>query len=181
MEIAGVGTAVIVQTNVSAADTQTKQQTYAQPASQQQPQQSAERTATTPNGTNSNDAVKVTITNAGKDMLNNSQLKAKETGGDNTNTLSNLAKGNNTQPGAQAGNDVKNKNQGNTPPPAENSLFSNSAYYSVENNGTDNKQSVVVKIVDANGNVVRSIPPEDLLESASKLNVIPNYLYHAVG
>ncbi|MBF0567800.1 MAG: flagellar protein FlaG [Nitrospirae bacterium] len=182
MEIAGIG--VSAQTNVSAANTQTKQQTYAQPASQQQSQQNAETTAKAPVSSSNNDSVKVTITSEGKNMLNNSKQNVAATGGDTANNLANLAQGNNTQPGTQAGTpsekSAKDNNQINPPAPPVSSLFSNSAYYSVEKNAKDNTQSVVVKIVDSNGNVVRSIPPEDLLKSASELNIGPNNLYHSL-
>ncbi|MEO5359024.1 MAG: flagellar protein FlaG [Nitrospirota bacterium] len=180
MEIAGV-VGMKTQTNVGTTDTYVRQQTYAQPASQPQFQQNPETPAKAQSGTSNNDSVKVTITNAGKEMLNSSQQNAKEAGGDTINTLTNLAQGDTTQPGTQSTTDAKDKKQENTPPPPENSLFSNSAYYSVQKNSEDNTQTVVVKIVDSEGNVVREIPPEDLLTRASKLNIIPNNLYHAVG
>ncbi|MBF0554389.1 MAG: flagellar protein FlaG [Nitrospirae bacterium] len=182
MEIAGIG--VSAQANVNSANGQTKQQTYAQPASQPQIQQGAGTPAKTQSGSGNNNSVRVTITSAGKDMLNSAQQNAAATGGDTTNNLANLAKGSNAQQGTQSGTpaekNAKDNNQVNPPAPPVSTLFSNSAYYSVEKNAKDNTQSVVVKIVDSNGNVVRSIPPEDLLKSASELNIVPNNLYHSL-
>ncbi|MCG6553737.1 MAG: flagellar protein FlaG [Candidatus Magnetominusculus sp. LBB02] len=178
MDIAGLG--VNAQT-AGSLNAQAKQQTYAQPASQPQSYQTAETPAKTSGGLGNNNSVKVMITNAGKDMLNSAQQNAnKDAGVDIPNKVANLAQGNHTQSAAQSGKEANDKNRPSTPTPAESALFSNSAYYSVEKNETDNTQSVVVKIVDANGNVVRQIPPEDLLKSASELNITPNNLFHAL-
>ncbi|MBF0515632.1 MAG: flagellar protein FlaG [Nitrospirae bacterium] len=176
MVIAGIGQDVLPY--VSTTDTQAQQQANALPASQTQ---SPDALAITQTGTGNNNSVKVTITDAGKNMLNSSQQNAAGGDKDTTTDVADLAQGKSSAPGAQPATSAKNATQVNTPPPAQNGLLSNSAYYSVEKNSTDNTQSVVVKIVDSNGNVVREIPPESLLAQASKLNITPNHLYHAVG
>jgi hypothetical protein len=177
MEITGLS--VNAQTNVKSADVQAKQQAYAKPTSQTQSGQKAEKSAKTTDISSRNDAVRVTITNEGKDKLNISQQQNGQNGGGATNAgkLENLAQGNNTQSGKNA----REKNTAASGSPPENPVFSNSAYFAIEKSGQDNKQAVVVKIVDSNGNVVRQIPPGDFFKNASELNIIPNELYHTLA
>jgi uncharacterized FlaG/YvyC family protein len=170
MEISGLS--VNAQTNVKSADPQAKQHNYAQPTSQPNQPQSNQNTNPA-KSLNKDDSV--TITNEGKDKLNSSQQNAKDGKGDAAK-LKNLAKGDN----ARSEKEADNKNKASNPAP-NNNVINTKAYFSIEKGGKDNKQSVVIKIVDSNGNLIRQIPPEDFFKSASEMNIIPNELYHTLA
>ncbi|MBF0320310.1 MAG: hypothetical protein HQL01_10970 [Nitrospirae bacterium] len=170
MEISGLS--VIAQTNVKSADPQAKQQTYAQPTSQPQSKQRIEPPA---KSLNTDESVKVTITNEGKEKLNSSRQNVID-GGGNAAKLKDLARGDS----ARSEKEADNKNKVSNPAP-DNNVISTKAYFSIEKNAKDNKQSVVIKIVDSNGNLIRQIPPGDFFKSASEMNIVPNELYHTLA
>ncbi|MBV6341997.1 flagellar protein FlaG [Candidatus Magnetobacterium casense] len=172
MEIKGVS--INVQTTARSAESQANKRAYAQPSSQPHYRKDDGKTAKTQDSVEG--SVRVTITKEGKDRLNSSRQNSKE-GRRGAARVEKQAAGIVVQSEKEASE--KNKDSAKTP--GSTAVVTTRAYYAIEKDSKDDKETVVVKIVDENGRVIREIPPEDFFKGASELNAIPNELYHALA